>query len=76
MIAHYRDMIGHYGEPLGIRVARKHLSAFVDRAPTEIADVKRRVLRSEICRSASVTHVEDLLLRLAEERPSVGADAA
>lgn len=76
MIAHYRDMVGHYGEPLGIRVARKHLSAFVDQAPTEIADVKRRVLRSEICRSASVTHVEDLLLRLAEERPSVGADAA
>lgn len=76
MLAHYRDMISHYGEPLGIRVARKHLSAFIDQAPVEMTPAARKIVRTEICRSANPSKVEDLLCRLVEEHDSEVADAA
>ncbi len=66
MIAHYRDVIALYGEPLGVRVARKHLSAFVDQAPVEAPVVIRKMYRTEICRTASPSKVEDLLLMFGE----------
>lgn len=66
MIAHYRDMIALYGEPLGVRVARKHLSAFVDQAPVEAPAIIRKMYRTEICRTSSPSKVEDLLLMFGE----------
>lgn len=66
MRAHYRDMIGLYGEPLGVRMARKHLSAFVDQAPVEVSAAVRKLFRSEICTAASPLTVEDLLCRFAD----------
>ena len=76
MRAHYRDMIGHYGEPLGVRMARKHLAAFVDQAPVELSAAARKMLRSEICKTASPASVEDLLCRYVEQREIEVADAA
>ncbi|MCB2113696.1 MAG: tRNA dihydrouridine synthase DusB [Parvularculaceae bacterium] len=61
MRAHYRDMIDFYGVPLGVRVARKHLAAFIDLAPVDVGAAQRRIVRSEVCRSASPQTVERLL---------------
>jgi tRNA-dihydrouridine synthase B len=47
--AHYRDMIDHYGEGLGIRVARKHLVWYLEEAsrrfPEEAMETKRSIVR-------------------------------
>lgn len=47
--AHYRDMIEHYGERLGVRVARKHLVWYLEEAsrrfPEEAMATKRAVVR-------------------------------
>lgn len=50
---HYNETIAHYGAPLGVRMARKHLAAYVDLAPVEMEPGKRRAVRSAICRLAS-----------------------
>lgn len=52
-LRHYGETISHYGAPLGVRMARKHLAAYVDLAPLDIADADRRAFRSAICRLAS-----------------------
>jgi nifR3 family TIM-barrel protein len=65
-ITHYRAMIEYYGEPHGVRMARKHLAAFVDAAPLEAPDHARRRFRAEICRLASPQLVEALLVRLSQ----------
>jgi nifR3 family TIM-barrel protein len=60
-LRHYCETIDHYGAPLGVRMARKHLAAYVDQAPVEIAAEERRALRSVLCRLASPVLVEDAL---------------
>lgn len=49
--AHYRDMIDHYGEGLGLRVARKHLVWYLDdasrRFPDEAMAAKREIVRMD-----------------------------
>lgn len=52
-LRHYSETIEHYGAPLGVRMARKHLAAYVDLAPADLADADRRAFRSAICRLAS-----------------------
>src|SRR5690606_21799604 len=46
---HYRDMLDHYGEGLGIRVARKHLVWYLEEAsrrlPEEAMATKREIVR-------------------------------
>ena len=76
MRAHYRDIIAHYGEPLGVRVARKHLAAFVDQAPIARGAAARKTIRMEICKSACPSVVDELLCRFAEQRDLEVADAA
>ncbi len=52
-LRHYRETLDHYGAPLGVRVGRKHLAAYVDWAPVEMGDAQRRAFRAAICRLAS-----------------------
>ena len=46
---HYRDMLDHYGEALGLRVARKHLVWYLEEAsravPEEALAAKRTIVR-------------------------------
>ncbi len=60
-LRHYRETIAHYGEPLGVRMARKHLAAYVDLAPVDISAGERRAVRAAICRMASPSAVADEL---------------
>ena len=60
-LTHYRETIAHYGAPLGVRMARKHLAAYVDFAPVDVGNGERRLIRSLICRMASPGAVEEAL---------------
>ncbi|MBI1364819.1 MAG: tRNA dihydrouridine synthase DusB [Alphaproteobacteria bacterium] len=61
---HYRAIIEHYGQALGVRVARKHLAAYVDSAPVDIAPELRRAFRASLCRIASPDRAEQALSAL------------
>lgn len=61
VFAHYRETIAHYGAPLGVRMARKHLAAAVDYAPVDIDPILRKEFRSALCRIASPARVEAAL---------------
>lgn len=63
-LEHYRDTIAYYGAPLGVRVARKHLAAYVEHAGVDIDPAHRRAFRGAICRMASPERVVDALAAL------------
>ena len=60
-LSHYRETLAHYGAPLGVRMARKHLAAYVDHAPVETDPAARRAFRGALCRMASPDKVADAL---------------
>ncbi|WP_411817905.1 tRNA dihydrouridine synthase DusB [Hyphococcus sp. DH-69] len=60
-LCHYRETIDHYGVPLGVRMARKHLAAYVDLAPIDIDPVERRSFRAAICRIFNPERVVEAL---------------
>lgn len=60
-LSHYADMIVHYGDVLGVRLARKHLAAYVDAAPVEMDLDERRIFRARICQIASPEKTADAL---------------
>ncbi len=80
-ISHYRDTVSHYthnhgegparGEILGMKMARKHLAAYVDHAPVALSDEARKAFRGRLCRS---TDKEDVVMLL--EQLFSGTDAA
>jgi len=65
-LRHYAETIAHYGEPLGVRMARKHLAAYVEHAPVDMDPAHRRAFRAAICRMAAPSRVEDALAALFE----------
>ena len=47
---HYEAMLNHYGKGLGVRIARKHLGWYLDRAPIpadELAGIRFTMMREE-----------------------------
>ena len=59
-LAHYQDLLAFYGEGKGLRVARKHLAAYIDAlGPDNLAQI-----RTEICRSVDTDFVQRRLAGL------------
>ncbi|MEM8935491.1 MAG: tRNA dihydrouridine synthase DusB [Pseudomonadota bacterium] len=56
-IRHYEEIIAFYGAPLGVRMARKHLAAYVDHAALDVDRAVRRAFRAKICQIAAPDHV-------------------
>ncbi|MEO1251008.1 MAG: tRNA dihydrouridine synthase DusB [Pseudomonadota bacterium] len=75
-LRHYEETIDHYGAPLGVRMARKHLAAYVDQAPVEIAPAARRAFRAELCRLSSPAGVVSALTAFFEGRPEIETSCA
>lgn len=72
--AQYRDMLSLYGAPLGVRQARKHISAFLDDL-THLGDGERKAARARLMQAAD----PDLVLRELEmlsQEPMTARDAA
>jgi len=63
-LRHYADTLALYGDALGLRVARKHLAAYVDHAPTGLAPSERRRLRAALCRIDDPSEALDRLAGL------------
>lgn len=57
---HYADMLRFYGEQKGLRVARKHLAAYIDYL-FDAEDMEAQAIKSEICRSVDPEWVVEAL---------------
>ena len=75
-LAHYRDTIAHYGTPLGVRMARKHLAAYVDHAVVDIDPAMRRAFRAAVCKLASPDHVAEAMGLFFDNEPLAAARLA
>jgi tRNA-dihydrouridine synthase B len=49
-LEHFRDSLAFYGDGLGLKIFRKHLSAYVEHAPWPADPLVRREARSRLCR--------------------------
>ncbi len=54
---HLRDSLAFYGEPLGLRMFRKHLAAYVEAAPGR-TEAERRAARSALCQLEDPDRIE------------------
>ncbi|MEO1708091.1 MAG: hypothetical protein AAFR69_10200, partial [Pseudomonadota bacterium] len=77
MIEHYRATLALYGDPLGIRMARKHLAAFIDQLTAGLEPAAQKALRQQLCTSASPKSVIAALeaLGMRAEAGAAGHDA-
>lgn len=79
--AHYRDMLGHYGNELGMRMARKHLVWYLEEAsrffPDDAMAVKNQVvrMREPLAVLAAVDHFYECAA-LAQVSESQNSEAA
>lgn len=64
VLAHMRESLRFYGETLGLRIFRKHLGWYVERAPWPASPEARRAAKAELCRLERATEVEAALSRL------------
>lgn len=62
-LTHYRETIDHYGVPHGVRMARKHIAAYVEHAQVTASSEERRLFRSHICQLVSPDRVISALSR-------------
>jgi len=62
--AHYLDILGFYGETIGLRTARKHLAGYVEHAPVQLPLRIRTEIRSKICRLEDSRRVIELLRQI------------
>ncbi|MEO1323854.1 MAG: tRNA-dihydrouridine synthase, partial [Pseudomonadota bacterium] len=44
------DSMSLYGDKLGLRIVRKHISAHIDKVALPLNDIDRRALRADLCR--------------------------
>jgi nifR3 family TIM-barrel protein len=61
---HLRDSLNFYGDTLGLKVFRKHLGWYVERAPAPVCAQARRAAKSRLCRLQSAREVEAALADL------------
>jgi nifR3 family TIM-barrel protein len=66
VLDHLRETMAFYGEALGLRIFRKHLGWYVERAPEPCAPEARRAAKGALCRLESAQAVENGLARLWE----------
>jgi nifR3 family TIM-barrel protein len=63
-LGHFRDALDFYGERLGLKIFRKHLAAYVERAPWPDSAPARREARGRLCRLETAAEVEAALTAL------------
>lgn len=64
VLGHMADSLAFYGDPLGLKVFKKHLGWYIERAPWPAAPEARRAAKAELCRLDSAAEVEAGLRRL------------
>jgi tRNA-dihydrouridine synthase B len=61
---HLRESLSFYGDVHGLKIFRKHLGRYIELAPWPSDSDQRRAAKSQICRMASASEVEDALAAL------------
>jgi nifR3 family TIM-barrel protein len=61
---HFRESLQFYGDHLGLRMFRKHLGWYVERAPWPASAEARRAAKSQLCRLDQPSDVENALVSL------------
>ena len=64
VLDHLGASVAFYGEQLGIRIFRKHLGWYVERAPWPASPEARRSAKAMLCRLETAREVEEGLVRL------------
>jgi nifR3 family TIM-barrel protein len=64
VLEHLADNLAFYGEGLGLKVFRKHLGWYVERAPWPACPDARRAAKARLCRLESAREIERELARL------------
>ncbi len=62
-LAHFQDSLAFYGDHHGVKIFRKHLGWYIDRAPRLSAEA-RRAARGRLCRMNEPHEVERGLMQL------------
>ena len=74
---HLRESLAFYGDRLGLKIFRKHLGWYVERAPWPAGPEARRAAKAELCRLESEREIVAGLARLwlqgADETPALAA---
>ena len=69
VLDHLRDTLAFYGDRMGLRIFRKHLGWYVERAPAPIDLAVRRAAKSQLCRLEEPSQVERGLILLWRGEP-------
>lgn len=64
VVEHMRDSLSFYGDPLGLRMFRKHLGWYIEASPTPSDAVARRLAKARLCRLETASEVERSLADL------------
>lgn len=63
-LTHFRRSLDFYGQPLGLKMFRKHLASYIEAAPWPDEPEARRAARAALCRLDEPELVESALTRL------------
>jgi nifR3 family TIM-barrel protein len=63
-LTHFRRSLDFYGQPLGLKMFRKHLASYIEAAPWPEASEARRAARAALCRLDDPEEVERALTGL------------
>jgi nifR3 family TIM-barrel protein len=61
---HFFDSLRFYGDEHGVKIFRKHLGWYVERAPQPQCAVMRRAAKAQLCRLTSPREIEQTLIAL------------
>ena len=75
VLDHLADTLRFHGDALGLRVFRKHLGAYVERAPWPACAQTRRAAKARLCQLKQASEIEDALAALWLEDRKVDAAA-
>ena len=64
VLEHFRDSLKFYGDVHGVRIFRKHLGWYIERAPFPLDAAARRNAKSRICQLISPHEIESALVAL------------
>ena len=74
VLAHFRDSLAFYGDRLGVRIFRKHLGWYVEKAPWPADAAQRRVAKARLCRMEDPGEVERELASLWRAAPQAASE--
>jgi len=70
-LEHFRDSLRFYGDVHGVKIFRKHLGWYIERAPQPNAPLARREAKARLCRLTSPREIEQALSALWSDEPLV-----